>query len=66
MEANPKMTEERKQDNLSQNADASTEEDEKLTSTERPISLLERKRLQWLQERGRFKNKFPCLENCAV
>ncbi|VDK35604.1 unnamed protein product [Taenia asiatica] len=66
VEVNPKMAEASKQDNLSQNADASTKEDEKPTSTGRPISLLEKKRLQWLQERGSFKVNFLCLENCAV
>ncbi|KAL5967441.1 hypothetical protein TSMEX_004814 [Taenia solium] len=55
VEVNPKMAEASKQDNLSQNADASTKEDEKPTSTERPTSLLEKKRLQWLQERAELE-----------
>ncbi|KAL5111302.1 hypothetical protein TcWFU_001060 [Taenia crassiceps] len=52
VEVNQSVTEERKQDSLSQSTDAIIEEAKKSTSNERPISLLEKKRLQWLQERA--------------
>ncbi|EUB54740.1 hypothetical protein EGR_10402 [Echinococcus granulosus] len=55
-EVTSKMIEERKQDNFSGNTDESTDEDEKVPPTERPISLLERKRLQWLRERAELEH----------
>uniref|UniRef100_A0A915EVU4 CCDC66 domain-containing protein n=1 Tax=Echinococcus canadensis TaxID=519352 RepID=A0A915EVU4_9CEST len=56
VEVTSKMIEERKQDNFPGNTDESTEEDEKVPPTERPISLLERKRLQWLRERAELEH----------
>ncbi|CDS41212.1 conserved hypothetical protein [Echinococcus multilocularis] len=56
VEVTSKMIEERKQDNFSGNTDESTEENKKVPPTERPISLLERKRLQWLRERAELEH----------